>query len=75
MKCSLFTATSVDGIIAKEDGNVDLLHASGESDVGRGEHVDIGEQVDIIFRACFYSINCMTLVQNFMECIENDKAV
>ena len=69
MKCSLFTAISVDGIIAKEDGDVDLLHASGESGVGMGEYVDI------IFRACFYSINCMTLVPIFMECIENDKAV
>ena len=34
MQCSLFTATSVHGIIDKEDGNVDLLHASGESGVG-----------------------------------------
>jgi len=52
MKCSLFTATSVGGIIAKEDGSVDLLHASGKPDVSIGEHFDI------IFRACFYSIDC-----------------
>ena len=45
MKCSLFTATSVDGIIDKKDGNVDLLHASG------GPDVSIGEHFDIIFRA------------------------
>ena len=55
MKCSLFTATSVDGIIDKIDGNVDLLHASGEPDVS------IGENFDIIFRACFYSIDCMIM--------------
>ena len=55
MKYSLFTATGIDGIIDKEDGNVDLLHASGESDVG------MGERVDIIFRAFLYSINCMTM--------------
>ena len=55
MQCSLFPATGVNGIIDKEDGNVDLLHASGESDVGRGEHVDI------VFRTCFYSIDCMTM--------------
>ena len=47
MKFSLFTATGVDGIIAKEDGNVDLLHTSGEPDVG------ICEYFDLIFRACF----------------------
>ena len=69
MKYSLFTATSVDGIIDKKDGNVDLLHASGGSGVGMGEYVDI------IFRTCFYSIDCMTLVTNLIECIENDKAV
>ena len=55
MKCSLFIATSVDGIIAKEDGSVDLLHASGKPDVSIGEHFDI------IFRACFYSIDCMIM--------------
>ena len=47
MHYSLFTATSVDGIIAKEDGNVDLLHASGEPDVS------IGEYFDFISRALF----------------------
>ena len=40
MKFSLFISTSVDGIIAKEDGNVDLLHASGEPDVSIGEYFD-----------------------------------
>ena len=55
MKCALFIATSVDGIIDKEDGNVDLLHAAGEPDVSIGEHFDI------IFRACFYSIDCMII--------------
>ena len=55
MKFSLFTATGVDRSIAKEDGNVDLLHASGEPDVSIGEHFDI------IFRACFYSIDCMIM--------------
>ena len=47
MKCSLFTANNVDGIIAREDGNVDLLHASGEPDVS------IGERFDFISRALF----------------------
>ena len=69
MKCSLFISTSVDGIIDKKDGNADLLHALGGSGVG------IGEYVDIIFRTCFYSIDCMTLVPNLMECIESDKTV
>ena len=69
MHYSLFTATSVDGIIDKKDGNADLLHALGGSGVG------IGEYVDIIFRTCFYSIDCMTSVPNLMECIENDKAI
>ena len=55
MKCSLFTANNVDGIIAKEDGNVNLLQASGEP------HVSVGEHFDIIFRACFYSIDCMIM--------------
>ena len=53
MKFSLFTANSVDGNITKEDGNVDLLHASGEPDSSIGEHFDN------IFRALFYSIDCM----------------
>ena len=56
-------------MIDKEDGNGDLLHASGLSDGGMGEHVEIN------FRTCFSSIDCMTLVPSLMECIENDKAV
>jgi len=36
MKCSLFISTSVDGIIDKEGGTVDLSHASGESNIGMG---------------------------------------
>ena len=55
MKCSLFSATSIDGIIANEDGNVDLWRASGKIDVGISEHFDI------VFRAYFYSIDCMIM--------------
>ena len=55
MQCSLFSATSIDEIIAKEDGNVDFLHTSGKTDVGMGEHFDI------VFRAYFYSIDCMIM--------------
>ena len=58
MRCSLFTATSVDEIINKEDGTVDLSSASCESHIGLGEHLDI------IFRACFYSIDCMNIGGN-----------
>ena len=48
MKCSLFSATSIDGIIAKEDGKID---------------VGIGEHFDIVFRAYIYSIDCMIMGQ------------
>ena len=46
MKCSLFSATSFDEIIAKEDGKID---------------VGIGEHFDIVFRAYFYFIDCMIM--------------
>ena len=46
MKWSLFSATSIDGIIAKEDGKID---------------VGIGEHFDLVFRTYFYSIDCMIM--------------
>lgn len=70
MKCSVFIATSIDGFIAKLDGNVDWLHTSGKQDAEMGSDSDMGwsdyiNSVDcmIMGRKCMDMINSMNLTE------------
>ena len=50
MKCSVFIATSVDGMIARKDGGVEWLHTAGNA------HADMGNEGDMGFNA-FLNMN------------------
>lgn len=63
MKCSVFIATSVDGFIAKRDGNVDWLHTAGNSEIDMGEHADMG------MAEYMASIDCLIMGRKCMEMI------
>lgn len=65
MKCSVYIATSVDGFIARKDGNVDWLHTAGNSKVDMGEHADMG-MVDYMA-----SVDCLIMGRKCMEMISN----
>ena len=60
MKCSVYIATSVDGFIAKPDGNVDWLHTAGNLEV------DMGNE-DMGFKAFMGSVDCMIMGRKCME--------
>lgn len=65
MKCSAFIATSVDGFIARPDGNVDWLHSSGNQDV------DMGNQADMGFYDYLAEVDCLIMGRKTMEVIAN----
>ncbi|WED28986.1 dihydrofolate reductase family protein [Vibrio sp. DW001] len=65
MKCSVYIATSVDGFIAKKDGNVDWLHTTGNLDADLGEHADMG------MTEYMASIDCMIMGRKCMEMISS----
>jgi len=62
MKCSVYIATSVDGFIAKPDGNVDWLHTAGNLEA------DMGTE-DMGFKAFMDSVDCMIMGRKCMEMI------
>ena len=64
MKCSVYIATSVDGFIAKPDGNVDWLHTAGNLDA------DMGTE-DMGFKSFMDSVDCMVMGRKCMEMISN----
>ena len=64
MKCSVYIATSVDGFIAKPDGNVDWLHTAGNLEA------DMGTE-DMGFKAFMDSVDCMIMGRKCMEMISN----
>lgn len=65
MKCSVFIATSVDGFIAKKDGNVDWLHSSGNGKILTGKNADMG------LNAYLSSVDCMIMGRKCMEVISS----
>ncbi len=65
MKCSAFIATSVDGFIARKDGNVDWLHTAGN------QTVDMGNQADMGFYDYLKTVDCLIMGRNTMEVIAN----
>lgn len=64
MKCSVYIATSVDGFIAKPNGNVDWLHTAGNLEA------DMGTE-DMGFKAFMDSVDCMVMGRKCMEMISN----
>ena len=65
MKCSVYIASSIDGFIAKNDGNVDWLHTAGNKEVDMGEHANMG------FNDYISSIDCMIMGRKCMEMISS----
>jgi len=65
MKCSVYIATSADGYIATPEGNVDWLHAAGNSNADMSENPDMG------FNKFISSIDCMIMGRKCMEVISN----
>lgn len=65
MKCSVFIATSVDGMIARKDGSVDWLHTAGDSTV------DLGDQADMGFNDFLDSVDCIIMGRKCMDVISN----
>jgi len=65
MKCSVYIATSVDGFIAKSDGNVDWLQFAGNGKEITGENVDMG------FHDYLSSVDCMIMGRKCMEMISS----
>lgn len=65
MRCSVYIATSVDGFIAREDGNIDWLDSSGN------QEADMGEDADMGFNAFLNSVDCLIMGRNTMQVLSN----
>lgn len=65
MKCSVFIATSIDGMIAKKDGSVDWLHSAGNL------NADMGSRADMGFNDYISSVDCMIMGRKCMEAISS----
>ena len=65
MKCSVFIATSVDGMIARKNGSVEWLHTAGKVDA------DMGSQADMGFNDYLASVDCMIMGRKCMEVVSN----
>jgi dihydrofolate reductase len=63
MNCSVFIATSVDGFIARDDGNIDWLESSGNQDAEMGDNADMG------FNDFIDTVDCIVMGRNTMETI------
>jgi len=65
MKCSVFIATSVDGFIAKNNGDVDWLHTAGNGKGLTGENAGMG------LHAYLSSVDCMIMGRKCMDMISS----
>jgi len=65
MKCSVFIATSMDGFIARKDGNVDWLHTAGNGKALTGENADMG------LSDYLSSVDCMIMGRKCMDMISS----
>lgn len=65
MKCSVFIATSADGYIASEDGEIEWLETAGKPEV------DMGEQADMGFSNYIADVDCMIMGRKCMEKISS----
>lgn len=65
MKCSVFIATSMDGFIAKKDGNVDWLNTAGNGKAITGENADMG------LNDYLSSVDCMIMGRKCMDMISS----
>ena len=63
MRFSVYIATSVDGFIARADGNVDWLQSYDNHDADMGEDADMG------FNKFIDSVDCMIMGRGCMEMI------
>jgi len=63
MKCTVYIATSTDGYIATNEGEVDWLHSAGNPDADMGNNPDMG------FCAYMASVDCMVMGRKCMEMI------
>ncbi len=64
MKCSVYIATSVDGFIAKPDGDINWLHTAGNLEA------DMGTE-DMGFNAFMSSVDCMVMGRKTMQIISD----
>jgi dihydrofolate reductase len=65
MKCSICIATSADGFIATEDGEVEWLETAGNADVDMGDESDMG-MTDYLA-----SVDCMIMGRKCMDKISS----
>ncbi len=65
MKCSVFTATSVDGYIATKDGGVEWLNTAGNKDADMLEHGDMG------IKEYISSVDCMIMGRKCMDTLSS----
>jgi dihydrofolate reductase len=63
MKCSVFIATSIDGFIAKKNGDVDWLHTAGNGKELTGANADMG------LSSYISSVDCMIMGRKTMDII------
>ncbi len=61
MKCSVFIATSADGYIATEDGDVSWLDSAGD------QSADLGASADMGFGEFMTSVDCLLMGRNTLE--------
>lgn len=65
MMCSVYIATSIDGYIATDEGNIDWLHTSGD------QNIDINQNSDMGFNEFISSIDCIVMGRKCMEMISS----